>query len=148
MKYYLSPEAIAAGCTFEPPRIGDAGADLCALVEGEFEVIHAHSQLAIRTGLHLEIPEGFVGVVKDRSGLARDYRIYTNGGIIDNSFRGEILILLENRGYGYYKIFPGDKIAQLLILEDWMPREFEQVFSLEELSQTERGEDGFGSTDG
>lgn len=146
IKTYLSPEAIAADCTFETPRDGDAGIDISAFVPSDlpFDVISPGRQAAISTGLHLEIPEGYVGIIKERSGLARTKRVHVNAGIIDSSYSGEVLVLLENRGKEHFKIYPGDKIAQLLVVP--YISHVSPVESLDDLAVTQRGEAGFGST--
>lgn len=128
------------GAVFEDPRIGDAGFDLRAL---ENSTINPHEQQLIRTGLRIAIPVGWVGIVKDRSSMAKN-RIYSHAGVIDESYRGEVLVMLSNDGNEPYQIEKGAKIAQLLIIP--CMTESIQVETIEELGKTERGEGGFGST--
>lgn len=98
----------------------------------------------IPTGLSIAIPEGYCGMICSRSGLAVKYGIKTNipVGIIDSDYRGEISISLANTGYDTFYIKRGDRIAQLLIVPVIQP----EISEVKELSTTERGEGGFGST--
>ena len=94
------------------------------------------------TGIAMAIPEGFVGLIWDKSGIAAKNGIKTMGGVIDSNYRGEIGVILKNLSEEKYKINKGDKIAQMLIQKIESP-EIEEVDSLED---TDRGEGGFGST--
>ena len=116
-----------------------AGADLRA---AEAIVIPAGGWAAVGTGLRLSIPEGHVGLVWPRSGLAVRHGIDTLAGVIDSDYRGEIRVVLANHGRGPFSIQPGDRIAQLLFQRVEKAR-FEAVTSLDE---TARGTGGFGST--
>ena len=99
---------------------------------------------AVATGLHVEIPAGCVGIVKDRSSLALA-GLHCLAGVIDCAYRGEIKVILVNLGAETRHIRAGQRIAQLLILGVETPA-IEIVPSLDSLSSTERGSDGFGST--
>ena len=95
----------------------------------------------INTGTHVQIPEGYVGFVKSKSGLMVNRGITTDG-TIDAHYTGPIKVCLLNHSRNSYKVKAGDKIAQLVILPCLLP-ELEIVDSLEE---TDRGDGGFGST--
>jgi len=119
---------------------GSAGYDLYAAEDG---VVWDGEQHLIKTDISIAIPKGYVGIIKDRSGLAFKNRIVTNAGVIDSDYRGEIGVVLSNEEPNeefYY--FKGDRIAQILFI----PVE-DVVFSVvDELLPTERGEGGYGHT--
>lgn len=116
----------------------DAGLDLYS---PEYAVIHAGEFITIDTGVHIEIPDGYVGMLTSKSGLMRTSGI-TNRGTIDAGYTGSIGAVLFNHGTEDYQICRGDKITQLVIMPCIAP-ELELV---DELDETERGEGGFGST--
>ena len=116
----------------------DAGLDLYAMEE--FFVPQKQS-LTVDTGVHVEIPEGYVGLIKSKSGLMTRSCITTDG-TIDAHYTGPIKVCLFNHGGSKYEVKAGDKIAQLVIVPCLLP-ELELVDSLEE---TDRGDNGFGST--
>ena len=118
---------------------GDAGADLTA---SETMVIPAKSRSLVGTGIRLEIPEGHVGLIWPRSGLAIKKGIDCGAGVIDSCYRGEIKVLLFNHSDTEFQIEPGDRIAQILIQK--VSRA--QFIPVSKLSETIRSEDGFGST--
>lgn len=93
-----------------------------------------------KTGLHLAIPAGYVGIIHPRSGLSFKNNIENGAGVIDSDYRGEIRINLYNFGYTPLAISPGDRIAQLLIQK----YESSVFVSVDSLDETERGEQGFG----
>ena len=95
----------------------------------------------IDTGVHVEIPKGYVGFVKSKSGLNVKHGL-TAEGVIDSGYTGSIVVKLYNHKSLEYRFKAGDKIAQLVLLPIITP-ELEQVDSLEE---TERGSNGFGSS--
>ena len=140
LQWYLSPEAAALEQPFGSPRRGDAGFDLRAVTS---VVIPAGGQVTVGTGIHLAIPEGWVGFVKDRSSMALK-RVLTHGGVIDASYRGELKIILSNLGESSYHIEVGDKVAQLVIIPHLTGGQ--PVGALEALGSTKRGALGFGST--
>lgn len=122
-----------------------AGYDLCACLEGdETVIIPPHHTLKIGTGLAFALPEGTFGAVFARSGLAskQDLRPANCVGVVDSDYRGECFIALHNDGTQERAIRHGDRIAQLVLLP-FLPMEFEEV---DALSETARGEGGFGST--
>ena len=122
---------------------GAAGADLCAAVDGEL-TIEPGEREAVPTGLVLEIPPGYEGQVRPRSGLAITHGLtVVNGpGTIDSDYRGELKVLLVNLGAEAVSIARGDRIAQLLIAPVTRAAFIETV----DVSASERGEGGFGST--
>lgn len=141
MRVYQSDKLRALNVDFAPPRMGDAGYDLYAIADYSLE---PGQRALVNTGLHLEIPAGFVGLVKDRSSVAAA-GIHTLAGVIDSPYRGELKILLVNLSDSPYQIRPGQKIAQLLVVPVHTEA-IEFVESLEALSASERGAGGFGST--
>jgi dUTP pyrophosphatase len=123
---------------------GAAGMDLSAGGE-EAIVLGPGDRAAVPTGLALEIPDGFEGQVRPRSGLARKLGItLTNApGTIDSDYRGEVTVLLINLGREAHVIQPGDRIAQLVIAPVTRATLLE---SAEDLSDTKRAGGGFGHT--
>jgi dUTP pyrophosphatase len=119
---------------------GSAGIDLCA----DYTIDIPPGVIArMRTGLYLEIPEGYEAQVRSRSGLAYEGIVVANSpGTIDSDYRGEVCVLLHNLGSYEYTISAGDRIAQL-VFAPVIQVELEEV---SELSDTERGTGGFGST--
>lgn len=118
----------------------DAGADLCS---AEDAIITPLERKAIGTGISIEIPEGYYGRIAPRSGLAYKNGIDVLAGVVDSSYRGEIKVILFNTDKeNNFEIKKGERIAQLII-EDHFNFEFDVV---EELTYTERGFGGFGST--
>lgn len=121
----------------------DAGIDLRAAEEERVGTIPT----LIKTGIHVEIPEGHVGLIALRSGLSKENFSLCNGvGIIDSDYRGEIMCLIRyNSLYKANKVIEKyQRIAQLVIVPCLTIDEF--VSNLEDLSGTERGEGGFGHT--
>jgi dTMP kinase len=116
----------------------DAGLDLYATEDSS---IPPYGQFAIPTGLKIAIPEGYVGLVWDKSGLANQ-GYTTLGGVIDSSYRGEIRVVFKNLSEDIYHIQEGQKIAQLLIQKIETPKIIEGPIE----NDTDRGQNGFGST--
>ncbi len=123
---------------------GAAGADLCAVCDSDGVTIKAGQRVLIPTGIGVEIPQGYVGLVFARSSMGVKYGISLSNavGVIDSDYRGEISVGLINLSDTDHTILPGERIAQLVILPVAAPT-FVQV---EQLSPTQRGEGGFGST--
>lgn len=116
----------------------DAGYDLRTPVRA---VIHSEGSVVIDTGVHVQIPDGYVGFLKSKSGL--NVRLDLAGeGVIDAGYTGSITVKLYNHGKQFHVFEAGDKIIQLVILPIITP-DLEQVDDLED---TDRGTDGFGST--
>ena len=120
-----------------------AGADLYACLE-EAVTIEAHETKLIPTGLAMEIPVGWAGLVYARSGLAmkRHLAPANKVGVIDPDYRGELMVALHNHGTVPQTIEASERIAQLVLT----PYLTAQLFEAEDLSDTGRGEGGFGST--
>ena len=115
------------------------GADLCCL---EAFTLSPRERKSVPTGLIVEIPPGWYGRVAPRSGLAHRHGVDTLGGVIDPDFRGELKALIVNIGEAPVSFDAGDRIAQLIIERAAVCN---YVWA-DELSETERGEGGFGST--
>ena len=120
-----------------------AGADLYALAENEI-VIGPGETVLVHTGLAMEIPEGYAGLIYARSGLAskRGLAPANKVGVVDADYRGEIMVALHNHSAVVQTVAPKERIAQLVIAP-FLKAEFEEA---EMLSDTARGEGGFGST--
>ena len=120
-----------------------AGADLYACEGGEVTIEAGETKL-IHTGIAMEIPEGLVGLVYARSGLAakRDLAPANKVGVIDSDYRGEIMVALHNHGTKAQTVADGERIAQI-VFAPYYTAEFSVV---DELSDTVRGIGGFGST--
>lgn len=120
-----------------------AGADLYALTEEELVFAPGETKL-VRTGLAMEIPEGYAGLIYARSGLAskRGLAPANKVGVVDADYRGEIMVALHNHSNTEQKIAPQERIAQLVITP-FLKAEFEER---ESLSDTVRSSGGFGST--
>ena len=136
------------GRGLEPPRqqtAGAAGVDLlAALAPGEKLTIAPGKRALVPTGLALAIPPGYEGQVRPRSGLAarNGITVLNTPGTIDADYRGELKVILINHGDAFFEIRRGDRIAQLVVAPVSQV-DFELTESLDE---TERGENGFGST--
>lgn len=120
-----------------------AGADLYALTDHIIR-IGPNETAVIHTGLAAEIPEGYVGLICARSGLATKKGLAPANkvGVIDSDYRGELRVPMINLGTEAYTIQPGERVAQLCIAPVWQAA-FVQA---EALSDTDRGTGGFGST--
>lgn len=120
-----------------------AGADLYACEESDITLAPGETKL-IHTGLAMEIPDGLVGLVYARSGLAskRGLAPANKVGVIDSDYRGEIMVALHNHSAETQKVERGERVAQL-VLTPYITAEYEEV---QALSDTVRGEGGFGST--
>lgn len=116
----------------------DAGLDIYS---PEDRLVEAKSSATIDTGVHIQLPEGTVGMLKSKSGLNVKFGI-TSEGVIDSGYTGSITVKLYNNSGYDYKIRKGDKISQLVILPVLTPTP-ELSDSLED---TERGDNGFGSS--
>ncbi len=117
----------------------DAGADLFSLEDVD---IMPRTRALIPTGIAMEIPEGYVGLIWDKSGIAVKSGVTTLAGVVDSGYRGEVKVALFNTSDESYKIEKGHKIAQILFQKVESP-EFTEV---DELAEADRGESGFGST--
>jgi dUTP pyrophosphatase len=120
-----------------------AGADLYSC-EGEDVIISSGETRLIHTGIALEIPQGYVGLIYARSGLAtkRGLAPANKVGVIDSDYRGEIMVALYNQSNIEQTVANGERIAQI-VFTPYVAANFEVC---EELDSTVRGEGGFGST--
>ena len=120
-----------------------AGADLYAVADEDIVILPNETKL-IHTGLALEIPEGYAGLIYARSGLAttRGLAPANKVGVIDSDYRGEVMVALHNHSNVPQTIAAGERIAQLVVTP-FLKVEFSQS---EDLSETVRGVGGFGST--
>lgn len=125
---------------------GAAGADLYARIDNErhMQAIYPNSTQVISTGICMEIPENYVGLVFSRSGLATKQGLSLANcvGVIDSDYRGEIKIALHNHSDSIRKVKHGERVAQIVLVPFLKPTFYEQ----DSLSDTTRGEGGFGST--
>ena len=116
----------------------DAGLDLFSPIDF---YLYAGASYAVDTGVHIQIPEGYFGDIRSKSGLLFRNDIITDG-TIDSGYTGSIKVKLINLGRKSYHFKAGDKIAQMVITACELP----ELFLVDELEKTERGEGGFGST--
>lgn len=116
----------------------DAGLDIKS---PKLVYIPPYSSVVIDTGVHVEIPEGYAGMLKSKSGLNIKHDI-TSDGIVDCGFTGSIQVKLYNHGSHGYEVKNGDKITQLVITPIINP----VIELVDELKATERGSKGFGSS--
>jgi dUTP pyrophosphatase len=130
----LAPKYMSAGA---------AGLDLASAGDEPIEIAPG-ARAAVPTGLAFEIPPGFEGQVRPRSGLARKFGISLPNapGTIDSDYRGEVAVLLINLGSEPFVVKPGDRVAQLVIA----PVVIAELEEVAELSDTTRGAGGFGHT--
>ncbi len=134
MKIKLDPWAIM------PTRAHDtdAGLDLYA---PEDKTLWAHGYAIFDTGVHIQLPPNTAGMLKSKSGLNVKHGI-TSDGVIDVGYTGSICVKLYNHGDISYAIHRGDKISQLVIVPVVIP----PIKIVDSLEDTERGDQGFGST--
>ena len=120
-----------------------AGADLYACLDGDVK-IGAGQTAVIPTGIALELPVGYAGLIYARSGLATKQGLAPANkvGVVDSDYRGEVMVALHNHGDAPAFVEPGERIAQLVVAP-YLAVGFAEV---EELSDTVRGAGGFGST--
>lgn len=120
-----------------------AGLDLSAAIDAPI-TIAPRERVAISTGLAFALPPGYEGQIRPRSGLAREHGItlVNTPGTLDADYRGPLMVLVINHGAAAVTIKPGDRIAQMVIA----PVEQAELVEVDELSATERGAGGFGST--
>lgn len=116
----------------------DAGYDLYST---EDRIIPAHGSAVIDTGVHMQIPPGWAGLLVSKSGLNVNHDL-TSTGLIDPEYTGSIRVKLYNHGDSYYLVQAGDKISQLVFI----PVGSFSFQLVDKLEETERGEGGFGSS--
>ncbi len=121
-----------------------AGADLYALTNGETLVIAPQETVFVHTGIAMEIPEGFAGLIFARSGIAckRGLAPANKVGVIDSDYRGEILVALHNHSLTPQTVADGERIAQIVITP-YLTADFVEADTLD---ASQRGTGGFGST--
>lgn len=134
MKYTLDEGAFAP----ERAHSTDAGADLRTLADF---TVPPYGSAVVDTGVHVELPAGTVGMIKSKSGLNVKQSIVTEG-VIDEGYTGSIVCKLYNHSGERVAFQRGDKIAQLVVL----PVRYVDFERVDELGETERGSNGFGST--
>lgn len=117
----------------------DAGLDLHSM---EIATIFPGESWTFDTGVHIALEPGTYGKIESKSGLNIKHDVVSCGGVVDEGFTGSIRVKLYNLGHEAYTFYPGDKVAQLVIMPYLAP-EMELV---EELDETERGNRGFGSS--
>lgn len=118
---------------------GAAGYDLRAV---EHVMVYPFEKKTICTGFAFQIPVGMVGIIKGRSGLASSHSIDVLGGVIDSDYRGEVKVMLLNHGERVLVIEAGDRIAQMVVT----PCLHSACTEVDELPETARSDNGFGST--
>lgn len=117
----------------------DAGLDLYA---NENWLLSTASRALINTNIIIAIPDGYVGLIWPRSGLAAKHGISVDAGVIDAGYRGPVKVLVTNSGDDDYAVHRGDKIAQLLI----QPVSLMEPVEVDCLDETDRNAGGFGSS--
>ena len=122
---------------------GSSGMDLAAYIEADINIDPGKNKI-IPTGLALSIPKGFEVQIRPRSGLAAKQKVsvLNTPGTIDADYRGEIKVILINLGQKTFKVEKGLRIAQMVVC----PIEKAQLKEVDDLTKTERGDGGFGST--
>jgi dUTP pyrophosphatase len=119
---------------------GDLGYDLFS--NSQLTLLAGETKL-VSTGIAIQFPEGYGGLLRDRSSVATKRGLFVVAGVIDNGYTGEILVALHNSNEGFQTIYKGDKIAQLLLI----PTVDFPVEEVEEISSSDgRNANGFGST--
>ena len=127
--------------TFGSPEA--AGADLYACLEQDVTIAPGET-VFVPTGLAMELPRGYAGLIYARSGLAckRGLAPANKVGVVDSDYRGEFIVALHNHGTQTQTISTGERIAQLVVTPVLIP----EYIEVETLSDTQRGAGGFGST--
>ena len=120
-------------------KSGDAGMDIFV---AEDVTVNPGQSIGIKSGLAFEVPEGYVGLLWDKSGLSIKHGIKILGGVLDSGFRGEVIVGVINLGKEPYTFEKGHKLTQMLI----QPVERVEIEEVEILSESERGSGGLGST--
>lgn len=130
---------------FDAPKIqtsGAAGLDLFNN-EKEIRILEEGKSIVISTGFYVEIPEGYVGLVFARSslGFKFDCTLANSVGVIDSDYRGEVKVKIHNHSDKPKMIEPNERVAQIVVVPC-----FNQFTQVDELNETDRGSNGFGST--
>lgn len=119
--------------------VGDAGMDLFSLEE---VFVENGKRAKIKTGIAMEIPHDYVGFIWDKSSIGINNGLKTLGGVVDSGYRGEVLVGIVNLSSEDFKVEKGQKIAQMIIQK----KEEVEIKEVLELNDSERGENGFGSS--
>lgn len=135
MKVKLDPGAYMP----ERAHATDAGLDLRTM---NAHMLWPGESAVFDTGVHVQFPKGYYGKLESKSGLNVNHNIVSCGGVIDEGYTGSIKVKLYNLGQTSHFFAPGDKIVQLIV-QPYSAPEMELVSHLDE---SERGDDGFGST--
>ena len=142
-------EDLKWACDYDIPQMfkkhrDDAGYDICCI--GDVTIPPHPAQVEVKTGLHLSIPRGNVGIIKPRSGLSLKFGTQIGAGVIDPGYTGEVIVLLSTLSKEPVSFEAGSRIAQLLVipLSDFPATRVTK----EQLGITDRGANGFGSTGG
>lgn len=133
-----------SGFPLEYATDGAIGLDLRAVLgEGNYRYIQPGQRFKFDTGISIELPDGWGALVQPRSGMGLHHGVVAITGVIDQDFRGFIAVVLVNLGTDAYKVSPGDRIAQLVLIQV-PPRP--HIVVVDDLGITDRGASGFGST--
>jgi dUTP pyrophosphatase len=124
------------------PNFHHEGDVACDIRSAESITLEPGKITTIDTGIKMQIPDGYAGLVWEKSGLAFKHGIKTCAGVIDSGYRGEVKVALLNMDEDEYAVERGDKIAQMLVQKVEKP----DVVEVDTLDDSSRGEDGFGST--
>lgn len=120
-------------------KSGDAGLDLYSAEE---IVLKPGQRYGVRTGIKMEIPDNFVGLIWDKSGIALNAGIKTMGGVVDSGYRGEVKVIIINLSDQNFVVKKHTKVAQMLIKKV----ERAEIEMVDHLTETDRGDGAFGST--
>ena len=126
----------------KPPKYaykGDAGMDFFI---PEDMLIKVGERKSIPLGIAIEIPDGFVGLLSDKSGLSHKHGLKSYGGVIDSGYRGEIHVGMMNLSDKDYEFKAGEKIIQMLVI----PVASTEIVEVDELCESDRGQGAFGSS--
>lgn len=122
----------------------DAGYDLCTpfdVVVPPYTTMHGAGKCLINTGVHMQIPKGYAGLLVSKSGLNVVHNL-TGTGLIDSGYTGSICVKLYNYSDREYRFQAGDKVIQIILIPVFTP----ELVRVESLEDTERGDAGFGSS--
>jgi len=127
------------------PKLGSAGAAGYDLSSVETKVVPARGRCVVSTGLRVQVPADCYARIAPRSGLAVKHGIDIGAGVVDSDYLGIVGVVMFNTGDNDFQVNAGDRIAQLICERIYTPV-WEEVSSLADFEETERGDGGFGST--
>jgi dUTP pyrophosphatase len=136
VKLHRMDKSVEAPCY---AKQGDAAFDLRS---SEEKLIKAGEKNTVKTGLRIAVPDGYCGLIWDRSGLAAKHGIHCLAGVLDSGYRGEIIVVLQNLAKEDFLVEKNMRMAQMLI----QPVAAADLVEVDDLDDTERGSGGFGST--